>query len=60
MLCSVYNVVYVFVSVSCDVVCYCVYLQIKMCKQNHEGCQRQVPRDHQVIGVIMLDFYVPL
>ena len=60
MLCSVYSVVYVYVNVSCGVVYYCAYLQIEMCKRNHEACHRQVPRDHQVIGVIMLDFYVPL
>ena len=55
-----YSVVYDCVSVSCGVVCHCAYLQVEMCKQNHEACHRQVPRDHQVIGVIMLDFYVPL
>ena len=35
----------------------CAYLQIEMCKRNHEACQRKVPRDHKVVGVSMLDYY---
>ena len=35
----------------------CAYLQVKMCKRNHEACQRNVPRDHKVIGVSVLGYY---
>ena len=57
MLCSVYSIVYFFVSVVVVLFLICAYLQIEMCKRNHEACPRKVLRDHKVVGVIMLDCY---